>query len=567
MPEAAARRRLAAILAADVVGYSRLMEKAEAATLARLKVHRAELIDPLLADHDGRLIKLMGDGALVEFPSVVEAVECAVAIQRGMVEREAGRADGDAIRFRIGINLGDVLVDGDDLYGDGVNIAARLEALAEPGAIVISAAAFDQVRGKLPVEFRDLGERLLKNIARPVRVYALGQSAAIPVERPRRRIWVPASLAALALIGTPVIWLWHGVPASPERSTPIPVGERPAVAVLPFTNLADPADSVFGDGLTEDIAGTLAKFGELAVVDPAATRARRREAGDPASTGRELGARYVVRGTVRRAGSQLRVTAQLVEAATGAILWSERYDTAISEIFRVQDDITRQLAGAMAVRLDQLEQQRISAKPPESLEVYELVLLGRKLLSEGTRIGNREARRVLAEAVAKDPAYVPAQAALGQAHFEQGINGWIEFPEDALAQAEHAAHSALAIDGDFASANRLLGQIFVTRQQLDLALVEIDRAIAANPSDARSYEIRGDVLMWSGDQPAAAAALEAAQALNPGLGHLDLGIVYYLLDRYGDAAAMLTPWPAEPAPAGRPGRGGRGAGRRARPTR
>jgi Tfp pilus assembly protein PilF len=276
------------------------------------------------------------------------------------------------------------------------------------------------------------------------------------------------------------------------------------------------------------------------VIDPAATRVRRDHNGDSADTGRELGAQYVVRGTVRRDGARVRVTAQLVEAGTGAILWSERYDAGFADIFGVQDDITRHLASALAVRLDQLEQQRIAAKPPGSMEVYELVLHGRKLVSEGTRTSNREARRILAEAVAKDPSYAPAHAALGNALFEYAINGWTEFPEDALAQAEQAAHAALALDGELASANRLLGQIFVTRQQLDLALVEIDRALATNPSDARSYEIRGNVLMWSGDQPAAAAALEAAQALNPAIGYVDFGIVYYLLGRYDDAAAMLS---------------------------
>jgi class 3 adenylate cyclase/TolB-like protein/Tfp pilus assembly protein PilF len=534
----AAQRRLAAILAADVVGYSRLMEGAEAATLARLKSLRAELVDPLVAAHGGRLIKLMDDGALVEFPSVTAAVECAIAIQQGMATREAGRAEVDAIRFRIGINLGDVLVDGNDLYGDSVNIAARLEDLADAGGVVLSAAAFDQVSGKLPVAFRDLGERTLKNMARPVRVYALGK-ALTSLPRRHRRHGLAALVALIACGGVAGVWWWRDAAAPVESRSIVAPAERPAVAVMPFTNLADPADSTFGDGLTEDIAATLARFGELAVIDPAATRDRR-AAGDSAAAGRELGARYLVGGTVRRDGSRVRVTAQLVEAETAAILWSQRYDAALADIFKVQDDITRELASALAVRLDQLEQQRIAARPPESLEVYELVHLGRKLLSKGTRAGNREARQVLAEAVAKDPSYGPAQAALGTALFDLAINGWTEFPQEALAQAEQAAHAALSVDPDLASASRLLGQIFITRRQLSLALAVIDRALAANPSDARSYEIRGDVLMWSGDQPAAAATLEAAQRLNPSLGHLDLGIVYYLLGRYDDASAMLT---------------------------
>jgi adenylate cyclase len=545
MAEAAGRRRLAAILAADMVGYSRLMESAEAATLGRLKAHRAELIDPLLAAHGGRLIKLMGDGALVEFPSVVEAVGCAVAIQRGMAERESGRPGPERIRFRIGVNLGDVLIEGEDVYGDGVNIAARLEALADPGGVVLSAAAYDQVAGKLPLVFRDLGERKLKNIARPVRIYALGGAArAEPAGRPPGRLRLWAGVAAALLIaagGAAWLALRPEVTAPAGADAAASLQAHKAVAVLPFTNLADPADSSFSDGLTEDIAGALARFGELTVIDPAATRSLRDDAATSlTATARTLGARYLVRGTVRREAAQVRVTAQLLEAETGAILWSERYDAALAEIFRVQDDITRALAAAMAVRLDQLEQQRIAASPPDSLEAYELVLRGRKLLGEGTRAANREARRILVEAVTRDPGYAPAHWALGQALFDWAINGWTEFPDDALAQAERAAHSALAIDAGYANANRLLGQIFVTRRQLDLALAEVERALAANPSDARSHEIRGDVLMWSGDQPAAATALETAQRLNPDLGHADLGIVYYLLGRYGDAVGMLT---------------------------
>ena len=550
MAETAVRRRLAAILAADVVGYSRLMETAEAETLARLKAHRAELIDPLLVEHGGRLIKLMGDGALVEFPSVVEAVACALDIQRGMAEREAGSPDDQAIRFRMGINLGDVLIDGDDLYGDGVNIAARLEGLAEPGGIVLSAAAFDQVVGKMSVTAHDLGQQTLKNIARPVHAYAIGGPRSATGSG--RRNW---PVLALALIGLVVVvasglfWTPQQRPAPSMSGEPRPVGERPAIAVLPFVNLADPADTYLSDGLTEDVAAALAKFGELAVIDPAASLAVRDRNAAAEAVGRELGAQYLVRGTVRRDGPQVRVGVQLIDARTGALLWSRRYDESLSDIFRVQDDISRQVAGAMAVRLDQLEQARIATKPPGSLEAYDLVLRGRQLLWQGTRTSNREARVLLADAVAKDPTYAPAQVALGDALREYGISGWTEFPEDAIAQAEQAAHAALALDPGLASAHRLLGDIFMTRHQYDLALAEYDRAIAANPSDAWSYANRGDGLVWAGDQVAAVASLETAQKLNPGIGYGSLGLSYYLVGRYVDAIAMLDRGlPGEPIP-------------------
>lgn len=551
MAEAAAQRRLAAILAADVVGYSRLMETAEAATLARLKAHRTELIDPLLAAHGGRLIKLMGDGALVEFPSVVEAVACALDIQQGMVEREAGGPEDQAIRFRMGINLGDVLIDGDDLYGDGVNIASRLEGLAEPGGIVLSAAAFDQVVGKISVAARDLGQQTLKNIARPVHAYAIGDLMR-PTSGVARRRWLvlAVALAGLAVAAASgLFWTLERSPAPVASVERKPVSERPAIAVLPLANLADPADGYFSDGLTEDVAAALAKFGELAVIDPAASLAVHDESADVQTLGRELGAQYLVRGTVRRDGPQVRVAVQLVDARIGALLWSQRYDESLSDIFRMQDDISRQVAGAMAVRLDQLEQARIATKPAGSLEAYDLVLRGRQLLRPGTRASNRQARATLADAVAKDPSYAPAQVALGDALREYGLSGWTEFPEDAIAQAEQAAHAALALDPDLASAHRLLGDIFMTRHQYDLALAEYDRAIAANPSDAWSYASRGDGLLWSGDQPAAVASLEAAQRLNPGIGYGSLGVSYYLVGRYVDAIAMLDrALPSEPIP-------------------
>ena len=285
------------------------------------------------------------------------------------------------------------------------------------------------------------------------------------------------------------------------------------------------------------------------MIDPAASLTERDRNANVADVGRALGAHYLVRGTVRRDGPQVRVSVQLVEAGTGALLWSQRYDVALSDIFQVQDDIIRQVAGAMAVRLDQLEQARIATKSPGSLEAYDLVLRGRQLLRQGTRASNREARAILADAVAKDPSYAPAQVALGDALREYGLSGWTEFPEDAIAQAERAAHAALALDPGLASASRLLGNIFMTRQQYDLALAEYDRAIAANPSDAESYAYRGDGLVWAGNQVAAVASLEAAQKLNPGIGYGSLGLSYYLVGRYPEAIAMLDRGlPSEPVP-------------------
>jgi TolB-like protein/Flp pilus assembly protein TadD len=346
-----------------------------------------------------------------------------------------------------------------------------------------------------------------------------------------------AAVLAIAVIVGSAAWLMDRGATSDQDAQS---GERMAIAVLPFTDLADPADAYFADGLTVDIANALARFGEFAVTDPAASLAVRESASDLHAVGQALGARYVVRGTVGRDRQRLRATVQLVEARAGTIRWSERYEAPIADLFDVQDDITRQLAGALAVRLDQIERQRIAAQPPDSLEVYDLVLRGRQLTGEGSRAGNREARRILAEAVAKDPGYAPAHAALGWAHFEHAINGWTEFPDRANGEAEREAHAALAIDPDLASASRLLGAVFLRRGQFDLALAEFDRALLANPSDARSYDYRGNALMWSGDHAAALASLQAAQKLNPAFGYIDLGMVHFLTGRYREAIAALT---------------------------
>ena len=325
MPAPSVERRLAAILSADVVGYSSLMERDEAGTLARLKAHRKELVEPLVTEHRGRVVKLTGDGALYEFASIVDATVCAVAIQRGMAEREVETAEEKRIHLRIGINLGDVIREEDgDLYGDGVNVAARLEQLAEPGGVVVSGTAYDHLQGKLDCGLISLGEQQLKNIERPVRVYL---------------VEVAAGSAGKAL---------PPAPALPDR---------PAVAVLPFDNLSgDPEQTYFSDGITEDVITELARFRELLVIARNSSFAFRGKAMDVREIGRALGAGYVVEGSVRRAGERVRITAQLIDAATGAHLWAERYDRPLEDVFAIQDEIARGIVATVAARV--LEETR-----------------------------------------------------------------------------------------------------------------------------------------------------------------------------------------------------------------
>ena len=378
-------RRLAAILAADVAGYSRLMGQDEAGTLARLRTHRRDLIDPKIAEHKGRIVSTTGDGMLVEFPSVVEAVACAVAVQRGMFDRNVLAPEDQRIVFRMGVNLGDIIVEGDDIHGDGVNVAARLEGIAEPGGICVSAIVHDQVRDKLDLGFDDLGEQTLKNIARPIRVFRvrLGTAENTPKSEPDR---VAATLA---------------------------LPDKPSIAVLPFQNMSgDPEQEYFADGMVEEIITALSRIRWFFVIARNSTFTYKGRAVDVKQVGRELGVRYVLEGSVRKAGSRLRITAQLVEAETGNQLWAERYDRDLADIFAVQDEITERVVAAIEPELYAAEQVRSQSKPPESLDAWECVIRALSLIGQGTRDENTEAEALCRRAIAIAPGYGRAHSLL-----------------------------------------------------------------------------------------------------------------------------------------------------------
>src|SRR5688572_1403129 len=435
------QRRLSAILAADVVGYSRHMQRDAQATVRALNERRAIFAERAAA-RGGRIVNAPGDSILAEFPSVIDAVESAVEIQKEIAARNAALADPDQrMQFRIGINLGDVIVEDGAIYGDGVNIAARLESLADYGGIALSASAYDQVREKVPYRIVDRGAEQVKNIARPVRVYAVDMSA-IGVKARRRALPRRAALwaAGVALVAVAALVFFLRI----ERPTP---QQAATIAVLPFANhSADPKREFFSDGLTEDMINALGRYSAIRVIAHNTVQAYKDRTTAPEQISRELGVRYVVQGSVREADGRLRVGVELSDAMKGTLLWSERYDGQGMQVFEIQDRIVRDIAGALAVKLTALEQQRAAAKPPETLEAYDLVLRARDLMRAVERSTNREARGLLAQAIRLSPNYAEAHATLAHAEFQRAAFGWMEDPADGLRRSEQAARRALAID-------------------------------------------------------------------------------------------------------------------------
>src|SRR5688572_23634386 len=531
------QRRLSAILAADVVGYSRHMQRDAQATVRALNERRAIFAERAAA-RGGRIVNAPGDSILAEFPAVIDAVESAVEIQKEIAARNAAIADRDRrMQLRIGINLGDVIVEDGALYGDGVNIAARLESLADYGGIALSASAYDQVRDKTPYRIVDRGTEQVKNIARPVRVYAVDMSEiGVKARRkafPRRALlWV----AGIVVVGAAAAF---ALPWFTERQAP---QQAATIAVLPFANhSADTKREFFSDGLTEDIINALGRFSAIRVIAYNTVQAYKMRVAAPEQIMRELGVRYLVQGSVREAGGTLRINVELSDAAKGTLLWSERYDGPGREVFTMQDRIVGDIVGTLAVKLTAIEQQRAAMKPPESLEAYELVLRARELMRAVERAANREARSLIAQALKLSPNYAEAHAATAFAEFQRAVFGWVEDPADALRRSEEAARRALTIDDPGANARALamLGNIHTVVGNYDAALADAERALQLNPSDALAHSLRGGILLWTGKIEESIAASEAARRFDPRLspeGMFNLALAYYLAGRYRDAA-------------------------------
>ncbi|MEE8252911.1 MAG: adenylate/guanylate cyclase domain-containing protein, partial [Hyphomicrobium sp.] len=491
-------RRLAAILAADVVGYSRLMGEDETGTLAALKAHRAELIDPKAAQYNGRTIKLMGDGALMEFPSVVEAVTFAVEVQCAMRERNADIPGEQQFLFRIGINLGDVIVEGDDIYGDGVNLAARLEGLAEPGGICVRRAVRNQVRDRLDLDFEDRGEIEVKNIVRPVRVFAvvLNEKAkalatpieAIPVKTERRRWSAVAAALVMSLVAVVGLLWWQpwtpkGVPAPTEQAA-LPLPDKPSIAVLAFDNLSgDPEQDYFADAVAESISTELSRNSGLFVISYDSALAYKGKAHTDRQIGRELGVRYVLRGSVQKGDDRLRITAKLADSFENKLVWASSYDEPLVDILVVQDKITEQIVATLGETIWQTAARSLKPKPLKDFSAYDFTLKGLDHLHRFTKEDNLKARELFIRSRAIDPDIFVTHIGLGWTWFLEWRFGWDDVP-DALERAVAEARRAAEIEPMHGEVYRLLARVNLQWRNFDQVLALSERAVKLSPNNS-----------------------------------------------------------------------------------
>jgi adenylate cyclase len=506
MAEARVERRLAAILAADVVGYSRLMGVDEEGTLAALKTLRREVIDSKIAEHRGRIVKTTGDGALVEFASAVDGVRCAVEIQRAMAERNAAIPEDRRVEFRIGINVGDIIIDEGDIYGDGVNIAARVESLATPGAICLSEDAYNQIRGKLAINVSDMGEQQLKNIGRPVRIYSVRLDDA------------PA-------------------PARPTLALP----EKPSIAVLPFQNMSgDPEQDYFVDGMVEDIITGLSRIKWLFVIARNSTFTYKGRSVDVKQVGRELGVRYVLEGSVRKLADRVRITGQLIDAAIGAHVWAERYDRKSDDVFALQDEIALSVVGAIEPSLRRAEIERVKRKRPDSLDAYDLVLRAQPDVDSGMPDRATKALVLLERALALDSTYALAHGFAAMSHHNRFLRAGLH-EEDRAASIRHA-QAAILYGQDDALALTFAGfSIGMDGHDRAAAFAAFEAALAVSPSSALTYLLGSVVLAWGGGAERAIEWAQHGLRLSPfdpwafaAFGSLTLG--YFQRGRYEEAA-------------------------------
>jgi TolB-like protein/class 3 adenylate cyclase/Tfp pilus assembly protein PilF len=481
-PQDRVERRLAAIFAGDVAGYSRLMGQAEAGTLARLNALRRELIDPEIAEHKGRIVKTTGDGILIEFPSVVEAVSCAVAVQHGMASRNAAIPQDQRIEFRIGINLGDVIVENGDIHGDGVNVAARLEALAEPGGICVSRVVRDQVRDKLDIAFEDLGEQALKNIARPMRVFRVRPDAAVSAVSPAPALALP---------------------------------DKPSIAVLPFENMSgDPEQEYFADGMVEDIITGLSRIKWLFVIARNSTFVYKGRAVDVKQVGRELGVRYVLEGSVRKLGNRVRITGQLIDTANAAHVWAERYDRALDDIFALQDELTMSVVGAIEPTLRRAEIERARRKRPDSLDAYDLYLRALPFAFSAMPETADKAVPALEQAIAIEPDYAAAHALIAWCYEVRYLRAGLH--DEAKRTALRHARIAIAAGGDDATALGVAAFVVgILERDYDTAFSAFGRALALSPSSALALSFSSLIRAYAGDDAIAVEQAEQALRLSP----------------------------------------------------
>jgi TolB-like protein/class 3 adenylate cyclase len=491
----AERRKLAAILAADVVGFSRLAGVDEDRTLARLRALRSDLFDPTIAVHQGRIVKRTGDGALVEFRSVVDAVRCAIEVQTGMVDRNAGVPQERRIEFRIGIHLGDVVEESDgDLMGDGINIAARLEGIAAPGAICLSDDAYRQVKARIAIAVRDLGETRLKNIADPIRVYSLGVGEATEANSPSR-----------------------GDRDSLDKPAGRPAPQsKPSIAVLAFQNMSGDAEQeYFSDGIAEDIITDLSKLSELHVIARNSSFVYKNKAVSVPVIARDLGVRYLLEGSVRKAGNRIRVTAQLIDSLTGGHVWANRFDRELTDIFDIQDEVTQEIVSALKVNLTTGERDRLVRRRAASVEAYELLLRSRERTMLLTRSGNLAARSLAEAAIAMDPNFAAAYALIAFTHLNDYANGYGDDPEGSLRVGRELAERAVSMDDEDPACHLALGVAYSWSRDLDRAEGRARHGLAISPNSVELMILLAAIQIYAGDPAGALATLDTLMGLDP----------------------------------------------------
>jgi len=550
------KRKLTAILSADVKGYSRLMGDDEEGTVSTLTAYR-NVVTSLIQKHSGRVVDSPGDNLLAEFSSLVDALRSAWDIQQEIKTRNTELPENRRMTFRIGVNLGDVIQEGERIYGDGVNIAARLESLAEEGGICISGTAYDHVKNKLPLKYDYQGEQAVKNIKDPVRVYRVlmeREASTKPTGKAKpkmKRRKLALALAALILVPAAALGVFnfYSRPSPPpskptHEETPIvKLSDKPSIAVLPFANLSgDTEQEYFSDGMTNDIITDLSKFHELLVIASNTAFTYKGKPADIKEVGRELGVRYVLEGSVQKGSGKVRINAQLIDASTGSHLWAERYDRDIKDLFALQDEIVQRIVATLAVKIEAAERVRSMRKDTENLEAYDYVLRGWEYRRKRTRHGGIKAEEMFTKAIELDPSYAAAYVGLGLRHLNLLDYGWTEFPAQALQKAYDLAQKALSLDESHAGAHALLGNIYLYRGQHELAISELQRAIQLNPNDALSRRYLGMVMLWSGRPDDAIPAIETALRYDPRPSpgtYMFLVLAFYLKGQY-DAAINVA---------------------------
>ena len=523
------QRRLAAILAADVVGYSRLMGRDESGTLARLREHRTQRLEPTLARHGGRLVKLTGDGALAEFPSAVDALGAAIDFQQAMTDANHEQPEDNRVVFRIGLHLGALIVDGDDLYGDSVNVAARLEAEAPPGGIVISGNLHDAVAGRLKAIFDDLGGLVLKNIERPIQAFGVK--------------WEPADWK----VSAPSAAVPSITAAPLPTNLPLALPDKPSIAVLPFQNMSgDPEQEYFADGMVEDIITALSRTKSLFVIARNSSFAYKGKSPDIRQVGRELGVRYVLEGSVRRSGNRVRTTGQLIDASSGSHVWADRFDSALEDIFELQDQMTSSVVGAISPALERAEIERSHRKPTENFQAYDFYLRGMACTYTFTKEANQEALRFFHKAIELDPKFSASFALVANCYTQRKAFGWFTDRVREIAEAERAARLALELHGDDP---RVLGNagwaLAWVVGHMDEGEAYLDQAIKLDPNYAVAFIFAGSAKTYLGKSDVAIEYLGRALRLSPldpraFLAHGGMARAHFIAGRYAEAAEWAS---------------------------